>query len=187
MNHRPLLLALVVLSPLALAGCNTPAQYVEPTGTRTLVTLGDINIQDFSAAADTMINSLLASGVIDKAPTAPAVMGISRIVNSTTKQLDTDMLVKKIRVALNQSGKVLTSTTVGLGEAEDPLAKQLQEGSAKPYFTLSGKIIEQRAKVGDTKQVAYVFQLSLTDPRGLAVWENEKQIVKQGQRGSIGW
>jgi uncharacterized protein (TIGR02722 family) len=197
MKYRILLLA-VAAAGLVLVGCETPSRYVEPVGTRTLVSLDQINIQDYSAAAETMINSLLASGVVDKAPRPPAIMAISRIVNNTTQQIDTDMLVKKIRVALNQSGKVLTTTVVGLGGlAEDPLAKELQQTNefdndnkgprAKPNFTLSGKIIEQRTQVGDTHQVAYVFQLSMTDSRGLAVWENEKQIVKQGQRGSIGW
>lgn len=190
---------ITVAAALALVGCQTaPVKYVDPTGTRTVVTLDQINIQDFSNAAETMINSLLASGAVDKVPKSPAVMAVSRIVNNTTQQIDTDMLVKKIRVALNQSGKVVTTTTIGLGGvAEDPLAKGLQQESdfyndkktppRRPDFSLSGKIIEQRASVGTTKQIAYIFQLSLTDNQGLAVWENEKQIVKQGERNSLGW
>ena len=42
-----------------------------------------------------MIKSLLASGALDKAPKQPAVLAISRIVNNTTQQIDTDMLTKK--------------------------------------------------------------------------------------------
>ena len=38
------------------------------------------------------------------------------------------------------------------------------------------------------RQTTYTFQLSLTTVRdGLAVWEDETQITKQGQRSSVGW
>lgn len=180
-----------------MGGCATHTRYVEPTGPRTIVTT-EINIQDFSYAAEDMIKSLLASGAVDKAPQQPAVMAISRIVNNTTQQIDTDLLTKKIRVALNQSGKVLTTTTVGIGNvAEDPLAKGIQQekefqmGKGEPQrlpdFSLSGKIIEKRDRLDDVKQVAYVFQLSLTNNEGLAVWEEEKQLAKQAKKGVLGW
>ena len=57
-----------------------------------------------------------------------------------------------------------------------------------PYYTLSGKLLEDRAQAGKVKQVTYTFQLSLTTVKdGLAVWEEEKQITKQGTRSSVGW
>ncbi|MCR4321912.1 MAG: penicillin-binding protein activator LpoB [Candidatus Brocadiaceae bacterium] len=189
---------LLLLPPLLFfGGCATHTQYVEPTGPRTIVTT-DINIQDFSYAAEDMIKSLLASGALDKTQIQPAMLAISRIVNNTTQQIDTDLLIKKIRVALNQSGKALTTTTMGIGGiAEDPLAKGIQqekefyadkkEPQRMPNFTLSGKIIEKRDRQDDVRQVTYAFQLSLTDVNGLAVWEEEKQITKQGKRGVIGW
>ncbi|GAB62287.1 MAG: penicillin-binding protein activator LpoB [Candidatus Jettenia sp.] len=186
-----------LLSLIVIGGCATHTRYVEPTGPRTLVT-SEINIQDFSYAAEDMVKSLLVSGSLDKTPVQPAVLAISRIVNNTTQQIDTDMLIKKIRVALNQSGKVLTTTTMGIGGiAEDPLAKDIQqekefyadkkEPQPLPDYTLSGKIIEKRDSQNNIRQVAYIFQLSLTDGRGLAVWEDEKQIAKQGKQSLIGW
>ena len=43
-------------------------------------------------------------------------------------------------------------------------------------------------KAGNTSQSTYSFQLSLTDPKtGLAVWEGEKEITKQGTRSSVGF
>ncbi|HOK78850.1 MAG TPA: penicillin-binding protein activator LpoB, partial [Verrucomicrobiota bacterium] len=130
---------------------------------------------------------------LDKVPTPPAVMVVSRVVNSTTQQLDTDLLVKKIRVALNKSGKAVTRTTWGLGDtAEDPLAKELEATAATTAgrmadFTLSGKFIETTVHAGRTRQSTFSFQLSLSDARGLAVWEDEKEITKQGTRPSIGF
>ena len=188
---------LTVSALLIFGGCATHTRYVEPTGPRTIVT-SEINIQDFSYAAEDMVKSLLASGALDKAPQQPAVLAISRITNNTTQQIDTDMLTKKIRVALNQSGKVLTTTTMGVGGiAEDPLAKGIQQEKEfyadkkqpqrLPDYSLSGKIIEKRDREDNVRQVTYTFQLSLTDSNGLAVWEEEKQITKQGKRGVIGW
>jgi uncharacterized protein (TIGR02722 family) len=189
---------LLILAPLVFyGGCSTHTRYVEPTGPRTIVT-SEINIQDFSYAAEDMVKSLLVSGALDDAPQQPSILAISRIVNNTTQQIDTDMLTKKIRVALNQSGKVLTTTTMGIGGiAEDPLAQGIQqekefyadkkEPQRLPDYSLSGKIIEKRDRQDNVRQVTYSFQLSLTDGNGLAVWEEEKQITKQGKRSVIGW
>ena len=185
---------------LLFTGCeSTEAKYVDSKGPETVVSLDQINIQDWTNASDQMISSLLTSGVLERAPEQPAIMAVSRIVNNTQQQVDTDMLTKKIRVALNQSGKVVTTTTIGLGgKAEDPLAKDASDMNAfmsgekqqtkMPYYTLSGKLLEDRARAGSTRQVTYTFQLSLTEVKsGLAVWEDEKQITKQGKKASVGW
>ncbi|MFN0067739.1 MAG: penicillin-binding protein activator LpoB [Limisphaerales bacterium] len=192
-----LLLPVTMLAALALLpGCTRRAQYVDPQGSRVMTTIEQINIQDFAMAAEDAINSLLASGVLDKVPEKPAILVVSRVVNNTAQQLDTDMLTKKIRVALNQSGKALTQTTRGPGGVvEDELAREIQlEREALdglrtriPDFSLSGKIIETFTRSGSYRQAAYTFQLSLTDNRGLAVWEGEKQVVKQGRRPSVGF
>ena len=178
----------LVLGAALLAGCGSQnATYVDPNGTHTLATVNKINIQDWSNAAEAMINSLLDSGKIQTRGDQPAILAISRIMNNTTEQIDTDMLTKKIRVALNKSGKIVTTTTIGFGGAEDPLAKDLQKVTKHPDYTLSGKIIEDRARVGNLRQASYTFQLSLTSMDGLAVWEEEKTITKQGTKPAAGW
>jgi len=194
-----LLLSLAAAAlPLIVGGCATKAHYVQTGGHESLVTVGSINIQDYIQAASTMTSELLASGALDKVPNPPAVLAISRIINNTGEQIDTDLLTKKIRVAVLQSGKALTTTTFGMGgSSEDPMAKEIQQngelntglGTARtPDFTLSGKIIQTVARDGSTSQSTFSFQLSLTDPRsGLAVWEGEKEITKQGGRGSVGF
>lgn len=181
------------------SGCATDAQYTDPTNSKTQVTtLGSINVQDWDTAADQMIQSLLTSPAIANVPKQPAVMAIDRIVNKTDDaNLDTESLTKKIRVALNKSGKVLTTTTYGRnaesGMAADVLAKQDFMGGDRPVdrspdFTLTGKIIKNQARAGGTTQVTFVFQLSLTDTRsGLAVWEEEKSIQKTADRNVLGW
>ena len=192
----------LVAGALALStGCSTPATYVDPAGSHMVVNVGQINVQDYASAADTMVNSLIDNLINNgqlKSGTAgePALMAISKIVNNTSSQIDTDMLVKKIRIALNRTGKIQTTTTMGLGAAEDPLASDQQKAAEffedkkhtrLPDYTLSGKIIEQRAKDGSIHQSAFVFQLSLTSRNGIAVWEEEKTIVKQGSKSSVGF
>ncbi|MBK9138357.1 MAG: penicillin-binding protein activator LpoB [Verrucomicrobia bacterium] len=190
---RSLLPSLAVLAVFLTAGCASKTTYVEPTSSRLMTTTSQINIQDFANAADTMVNSLieaqinpglLRSGV----PGTPALLAISRIQNNTGSQIDTDLLVKKMRVALLKTGKVVTSTTISLAdEPEDPLAARYQIGNRAPDYTLAGKIIEDRITEGNKRQSAFVFQLSLSSREGIAVWEDEKTIVKQGRRPSVGF
>jgi hypothetical protein len=89
-------------------------------------------------------------------------------------------------------------TTRGVGGAVvDELAMEIaqewkdmgleQPAARPPDFSLSGKIIETYTRAGNYRQAAYTFQLSLTDRRGLAVWENEKEVVKPGRRPSVGF
>lgn len=184
---------------LFFSGCASSASYIDPKGTETIVSLNQIDTQDWNTAAEEMINSLFSSGVLERSPKLPAVMAVSKIRNDTMTHIDTDLLVKKMRVSLSQSGKVVTTTTLGYGNnVEDPVASEAAQMQAMlnnqkqsvtlPDYTLSGKIIESQAQAGRTKQVTYTFQLSLTTVRdGLAVWEDERQISKQGKRAAVGW
>lgn len=197
-RNLPLLAA---TSLLILAGCATQTSYVSQGSSRLVVNTGKINTQDLEQASDTMVQSLIDNlinqGQLKSAvPSEPALMAISRIQNSTGQQLETDLLVKKIRIALNRTGKVQTSTTVGMGGPEDPLAADQQKAqeffsdqkhTRLPDYTLSGKIIEVQAKAGNVRQGTFVFQLSLSSAAGIAVWEEEKTITKQGSRSSVGF
>ena len=192
-----IILSLLAASAACVTGCRTNAHYVETGGRDSIVSVSRINDQDFIQAANAATSDLLASGVLDRVKSPPAVLAMSRIVNNTAQQVDIDLLTKKIRVALLQSGKAVTTTTFGLGgQAEDPLAKGIQqqkefEGEQKPQrlpdFTLSGKIIQNTDRAGSINQTTYSFQLSLTDQQGYAVWEGEKQITKQGSKSAVGF
>ncbi len=186
----------IALAPLT-ATANT-VKKVDPKQ-KVLVNATQISPSEWSEAAEKLISNLLGSDVLASIQQPPAVMAISRIRNDTTMQIDIDSLTKKIRVALNQSGKILTTTTLGLGgKSEDPLAKESAEyaqfmsgqkqETRMPDFTLSGKIIESRIKQGRETLITYTFQLSLTDVKsGLAVWEAEEAIAKTSKKSAVGW
>ena len=192
------IIPLIAASAAFVTGCGTNAHYIETGGRESIVNVGQINIQDYIQAANSASQDLLQSGVLDKAQHQPAVLVLSRIVNNTGQQIDTDLLTQKIRIALLNSGKATFTTTMGLGgKAEDPLAKGMQQqnefmNDSKPQplpdYSLSGKIIETIARAGSTSQSTYSFQLTLTDPTtGNAVWASEKEITKQGTRATVGF
>lgn len=182
-----------------VGGCDTKARQINET--QAITTISGIDIQDWNKAANELSMQMLASGVLESAPRKPAVLAISRFVNNTTQQVDMDLLNKTVRINLLNSGKVLTTTTTGLGgQAEDPLAAGIAQERAiltpgtppqagmSPDYTLTGKIIQVQARAGNMRQSTFAFQMSLTDVRnGLAVWEGEKQIIKQGTKAGVGF
>jgi len=195
----------ITLICMALTNCRTAkVTYVDPESNEGITTVGSIDIHDWGAAAEKNINSLLGSGVLGSGDGDKKVIMISHVRNNTTEHIDTDLLVKKIRIALNRSGKVLTTTAVSVGGPEDQASMAVrelretaefdqstvqQEGTLiAPDFSLSGKIIQLNTKAGKYKQSAFAFQLSLTNLKnGLAVWEDEVQIVKKGKKAGVGW
>ena len=195
----------IFLVSLGVTGCRTSrVTYVDPESNEGITTIRTIDIHDWNAAAEKNINSLLESGVLGGDGIEKKVIMISHIRNNTTEHIDTDLLAKKIRIALNRSGKVLTTTAVGVGGPEDEASmavRELRESAEfdqsttqqqgtliAPDYSLSGKIIQLNTKAGKYKQSAFAFQLSLTDLKsGLAVWEDEVQIVKKGKKAGVGW
>ncbi|MCE9619121.1 MAG: penicillin-binding protein activator LpoB [Planctomycetes bacterium] len=197
MSRASLLASLATLT--VLSAC-TPARRIDSRGNEVITSTNKVDIQDFNLAADKLVQSMSESGIFAKSAHQPSILGISRITNDTSDQFDTDELIKKIRIALLQTGKVQVSTTEGLnGKPEDPMAKgtkdmrEFQSGKSNEMprltdYTLTAKILENSVAEGNTKQTSFIFQMSLTDTNsGLAVWEGEETVTKQGQRNAIGF
>ncbi|MFY3774070.1 penicillin-binding protein activator LpoB [Marinobacter salsuginis] len=190
-------------SVLIFAGCSTPTRYVDPAADDGPVAM-TMDYRDFEKAATEAVEDMLASGAVSNPNGGRYIMVVSRITNDTMQRIDTDQLTKKIRVALLRSGKVVTTTAVGLNGAEDEMTMRARElrnseefdqtGVQKkgtlqaPDLSLSGKILQRNHKVGDEQQVEYYIQLSLTDlASGLAFWEGETPIIKRGSNSSVSW
>ncbi|MBQ6914094.1 MAG: penicillin-binding protein activator LpoB, partial [Kiritimatiellae bacterium] len=142
----------------------------------------------------------IGSGAVDKPGGGRYVLAIGRVANRTKQDIDVDQLIKKIRVSLLNSKKVVVTTAVGASGAEDNMSRAVrdladdemfnaatvaQQGTAiAPEMSLSGKIVERDMKISSSKKrIEYIFQLSLTDIKtGLAFWEGEKTIGKIGKR-----
>lgn len=194
----------VVLLLFLISACATTTKNIDMSNDREKAVMG-LDYRDFQKAASEAISSLLQSGAVNKPDGGRYVLAISRIVNDTMQRIDTDQLIKKIRVELLQSGKVVVTTAVGANGAEDNLAMQARalrkseefnqntiasKGQmVAPELSLSGKIIQRNIRVDrGTQQVEYYFQLSLTDINtGLAFWEGETVIGKRGSNKSVSW
>ena len=192
-----LLGAFVLPAAFVFTGCqSSQVRVVDSKGPDAIVTSG-INPQDWANAADQLVGSLLTSGALDKAPAQPAILAVDRIINNTTVNVDTDLLIKKIRVALSQTGKVAVTNTMGLGEravvaSEAAEMDEMMTGKkakvVAPHYTLYGKLIQQRQGINGVTQNTYSFQMSLVSVKsGLTVWEDEREIAKQSKKSAVGW
>lgn len=187
-----------VSAALLLTGCVTTQETrtVDAKGPQSLNT-SSINPQDWANAADQLTASLITSGALERAPRQPAVLAVDRVINNTQLMVDTDLLIKKIRVALTQTGKVAITNTLGLGEravvaSEAAELEEMQSGKKQktivPDYTLYAKLIQQTDRQSGVTQNTYAFQMSLVQVKtGLTVWEEERQIAKQTKRPTVGW
>jgi uncharacterized protein (TIGR02722 family) len=194
---------MLCVSMVMLAGCATPTRYIDPAADDGAVTM-TMDYRDFEKAATEAVDDMLASGAVSKPNGERYIMVVSRVTNDTMQRIDTDQLTKKIRVGLLRSGKVVTTTAVGLDGAEDEMSARARElrdseefdqsgvqrkGTLKaPDLSLSGKILQRNHTAGKEQQVEYYIQLSLTDlVTGLATWEVETPIIKRGSNESVSW
>ena len=197
----------ILLASLLLFSCGerkpvgraADARYLEDGSNKGLVNLGKINAQDFTRAANQLVTDLLSSGSLSEAPSQPAILHIGEIRNDTQTYFDTDLLLQGMKRDLLASKKVRISTTAGPeGKISDSYAdsvrKELgaggdrQVGVPRPYFSLSGKIIEETSRVDAVTQKDFYFLLTLTELNGgTGVWFGRELITKQGSRGAIGF
>jgi uncharacterized protein (TIGR02722 family) len=189
---------------VGLSACAAqPTQVIDPRTDRSGYGMG-LDERDFSMAAQDAIQKMLDSGVLNHPGGGRYVVAISRITNDTMQRIDTDELVKKIRVQMLGSGKAVVTTAVGASGVEDAMTMRVRELRSSqefshaniarkgemiaPELSLSGKLIQQDAVVDGGQRVDYVFQLTLTDLHtGLALWENETPLSKLGTNRTVAW
>ena len=159
----------------------------------------ELEYRDWTNTAEKMTNSMINSGAL-KSETKP-VIAMGNIVNDTTQRFDTDVLTKKIRTTLLNSGKAQIATNFsGADTNSEKMRAQrdnaeydqktiAQKGTlVTPNMSLSGKMLQRNLKLEsgwfssvDTR-VEYYLQLTLTDLKtGLSVWEDEQPIIKEGK------
>ena len=162
-----------------------------------------LDYRDFDYAASKAVEEFLANPLSQKpGSNAPWVLAISRVVNDTPLTLDTDRLIKKIRIALLKSGRFVVTTAVGskresmVAEVRELENSDLfnQKTVAKkgtvvaPELALSGVIDQGVNTIGSQQQADYYFRLTITNLQtGLAYWETETVISKLGDNDSFTW
>ena len=182
---------LAVFSAALVAGCAADkARYVESGGPETVVSLNQVDIQDFQTATDALVADMLLWDAFSG--TKKPVVALSRVVNDTTDNFNTDLLTNKVQESILKSRKAVVSMSMSVDRGADVVRQDAAAlGVAQtvvPDLTLSGKISEVAARAGSTKQVSYVFSLRLVDVKtGNVVWMGEKTLTKQGEKNAVGW
>ncbi len=194
----------IITATLLITGCADKTERIDLNHDTAGQVMG-LDYRDFNEAAGKMVQSMLASGALDKKDGDRFVIAISDIKNDTMQHIDTDQLVKKIRVDLLRSKRAVITTAVGSDGNVDKMNKEVrklnddadfnQRTTQKkgqliaPELSLSGKIIQKNITMDDGKQqVEYYFQMSLTElSTGLAWWEDEEIIGKRGSGKSVAW
>ena len=204
---QKLTLISITAGTFLFTGCaNNMPQYMGPntTAQNAPLTMG-IDRKDFEKAANESVESLLRGNALNKPGGGRYVVMMARLLNDTTQRIDTDMLMKKIRIAMLQSGKAVVTTAVKMGGAEDMSSYEVRKlrGNSEfkqnriakkgamiaPDMSIGGKIIQRSAKAANGNQIVeYYFQLTLTHlESGLAYWEGESVIGKAGSNDTVTW
>ena len=194
----------LIIAGILITGCADKTQRIDMNNDQAGQVMG-LDYRDFNEAAGRSVQSMLKSGALDKKDNSRVVIAISKITNDTMQHIDTDQLIKKIRVDLLRSGRAVITTSVGAEGNVDKMNAEVrklndnadynqdtttQSGQLiAPEMSLSGKIIQRNITMDDGKQqVEYYFQLSLTQlSTGLAWWEDETIIGKRGSGKSVAW
>ena len=184
---------------LLLAGCGSnKARYIETGGNESVVSVGEVDVQDIQKAAVGMLDSLLETGVLKSGKNTPAQLVMGRIVNDTSSQFDVGELTYRMREQLVNSGQAAVVTTWGENAEDQTAQANLQRqaflegrtdvGASKPDFSLTGKITQIKRSAGDMKQTTYTFRLTLTNLNtGIESWTKTVDMSKQGKKNNVGF
>ena len=196
------LLPIALCGVLAACGETTVVDLNNEREVAEMQNVMELEYRDWTATAEKMTKSMLASGAFSRVKNPVIAMG--NIKNDTMQRFDTDILTKKIRTTLINSGRASVTTSFeNFGPAEDGTTYAVRgtRGNAEydastivapgtlvaPNISLSGIILQLNLKLNsgwfssvDTR-VEYYLQMTLTDVKtGLALWEDEQPIVKEG-------
>lgn len=199
--------ALSALLSAFLAGCVSTGgvEMVDTRSDRGEAVVG-LDYRDFEGAASAAVQGMLSGRALDNPRGGRYVVMISRVTNDTMQRIDTDQLIRKIRIEMLNSGKAVVTTAVGGSGPDDSASYQVRdelrnnrefdqrgvqrEGTLQaPDLSLSGKILQRNLSMsGGRQQIEYYFMLTLTDlGSGLAIWENEYPIIKRADNRSVAW
>ena len=173
-----------------MTSCGTTARMIEIGSDEDLTTISSIDPRD-------SISAMLESGALKRADGRKNVVMISRIRNYTLQHLDSRLLTAKMRQAILASGQAIVTSAIGNSSNIDLAVRRIRDKEyddlfdqstvqkrgtvIAPDLSLSGSITQQTTVQGRTEESYFVFHLVLTDLKtGLALWENNVEIAKQG-------
>ena len=196
-----------ILALMFLFGCATETVNIDTIHDQGKAVMS-LDYRDFSRVASEMVQSMIASGALNKDGGGRYVVATGRIVNDTMQRIDTTQLMAKVEEELMNSGSVVMTSAVGGTGATDSLVyevREIRESDASeefnedtltakkqliaPELSMAGKIFQRNVRYDKNRQqVEYYFQLQLTDlTTGLRYWQKEVMLGKRGSNKSVSW
>jgi len=195
--------ALVLLTcATSLALCSCASYSVSRVSTSQFRSTMGLDPQDVAETASVMSQSMLAANVLkSKGSEGRSVIAISTFRNNTALyDFDPNVIFNPIRVALNKSGVAycyVTNDAYVSGNrravahentVRDFLGEGRMSSGPSPQYSITLELIEQAGYIGNTTQKQYQIHMTLNQiGRGLAIWEDMKDIGKMGRRSAIGF
>lgn len=180
-------------STLVLAGCGGGgARQIDTRGSDVITTVDDVDIQNYLEAANELTASMLESGEFSRVlgDDRFVLLELDRVANDTADPyIDTQLLTDTIRTNVVKSGlaRFITPGYESPLSADDRAAAEFTgQRVQQPAYTLSGRISDVRARAGRDRQSTFIFKLTLSDRNGVAIWEDQRFITKQGRRPKVG-
>jgi uncharacterized protein (TIGR02722 family) len=190
----------LIIALAALSGCSSQmkTKYVDDTTSSEATTLY-FSHKDLQLIADAMVDDLLKQGYFKETP----LIRISQVNNKTDEHIDTKAITDSIRTRLLRSGEVRFVADVSEKGARQEMVNELKFGespladsSKSPEvgkmqaakYHLFGDITSTETTAGRVKEKYFKMTLSLAEVEtGVLVWANEKEILKQGRKQTLGW
>lgn len=190
-------IALGVAALIAFSiGCSGPeVRYGDAQAVETLTV--DFGSTDLQMIAEEMINSLLATNVVD--PATRPVLYVAAVRNKTSEHIDTKSITDKIRTTLLKSGRFRFSAAQEFareleGQYQHQASNKADKTTGVEYgrqigaeYMLGGEITAIKKSEGRYKDVYYKFTLNLVSiETALIEWADEKEIRKGSKKPLIG-
>jgi len=141
---------------------------------------------DFDNIISDLVSDIISSGSLNK-KNGKFILAISDIQVDTMHEIDVNIFVKKLRIALQKEKKVTMSTfqedkmvmkSRELRQSQEINQKNVASRNtlAAPDISLTGSIVEN--KISSNKS-EYTVMLTIHDlKQGVSIWEGEKTIIK---------
>lgn len=200
---KTIILTTIMLAGILITGCEPKTTNVDVINDQGGAVM-QLDYRDFEQNASDMIQSMLKTGALNKPGGGRYVVSVGRITDDTMQGGDlTTKIMSRIETDMLNSGKAVITAAVGSGK--DEMLQEVRElrnsdefnqdttvekhTLVAPELTITGKIIQSDITVNrSTQRAEYLFTLKLSDVKtGLTLWQDTKQIVKQGSSKSVPW
>lgn len=210
MKTKAITIVLLIVILITTSGCEQPTVNIDTINDDGKAVMA-LDYRDFSQSASLMVQSMLGSGAFNKPGGGRYVVTTGRILNDTMQRIDTDQLMAKIEEELLNSGRVVMTSAVGVGNkanAVDEMIYKVRDMKEEEYadefnpdtvvakrqliapeLSISGKILQRNIRYSkDIQQIEYYFHLKVSDlTTGLRIWQKETIIGKRGSNKSVAW